>query len=71
MPKYLAVAPLATMTESRGRGLGVIQEGTRPRSQSTPVTMANRKVTLGGKSRRWPGWDRPHPPDSSPAVATS
>ena len=45
IPKYRAVAPLATMTESKGSG-SASSRVTRRRSQSTPVTVPNRNVTF-------------------------
>ena len=45
MPKNLAVAPLATMSESKGSGSPSASRTSR-RSQSTPVTSAMRKATL-------------------------
>ena len=45
MPKNLAVAPLATMSESNGIGPPSSRRTDRS-SQSTPVTAAMRKVTL-------------------------
>jgi len=48
--KNLAVAPLATISESKGSGAESATSTSR-RSQSTPVTVAIRKVTLSAFRR--------------------
>lgn len=50
IPKYRAVAPLATMTESKGNGLDP-SNATWRRSQSTPVTVAKRNETLSARPK--------------------
>ena len=49
-PEELAVAPLATMSESKGSGSAPSSVTCRW-SQSTPVTVANRKVTLSARPK--------------------
>ena len=69
IPKNLAVAPLAMMSESKGSGSDPARRTSRL-SQSTPVTAAMRKATLAA----FPKMTRmgyATSPDSRPAVATS